>query len=343
LNGTVVAGRRICVFLAAAGLAWSSVLAQETPPTEDPDAQLHLAQDFKKRNQARIDKLFAEDSREKRGQAVKDFFRRKDAEPANPVILDIDASVCSPSLRLMVLDLIGSENGPLDSADVLEISRSLIDAPSSEERVLALRNLARFSPKDRPMVAKRLRQIISESIDAGDYSFAFGQAFDGIVYLRDTEAIPLLARLMKDKELAPLAGAAMDRLAEADPAGVAAWLNAHPAVFAEFPLMRADYYAKGSLASAECRRQVEKYLQSDRVEEAEREKFFFSYLQSGTFLVSGIFTGEARVQPDGPDRAAELKAAVDRWEKEPAMQKAVKAYRNVQAQIDAESDEATPK
>lgn len=299
---------------------------------------LRQGREWKRQNQPVLAKVLADASPSKRAEAVRLFLGQVDRNAAAAqVVLDLDASICSPSARLEMLDRIGLEPSPLEKADAVAVSRALLDSASSDERIVALRNLARFSPGDRPAVAKALRAILRD--EPG--TFAFGQALDGIVFLRDTEAVPELVDLMKSSAEATAAGATLDRLAAADPLRMAAWLEAHPSALDAYPLLRADYYAKGSVASGENRKWIERYLQRSDLGDEEREKFFFGYLQSGMFLVSGIFTGEARVPPDGPDRAEELRAAAARWEKDPAMRKAVEACRRVLAQIAAEPAEAT--
>jgi hypothetical protein len=208
---------------------------------------------------------------------------------------------------------------------------------------VAWRNISRLAPKERDAIAARLREILGDPELARAGSFAYGQAFDGVVALRNVEAIPILADLLKDPRVAPLAGMTLDRLAAAAPARTAEYLNAHPGVLADFPLLRADDYAKGSLADPRVRAAVEAWLVRPEVSERELEKYFFSYVQPGEFLVVGIFTGPPD-ESGGPetDRVAELQTASAGWRKTPALRRAADARDRALARLANDESEAEP-
>jgi hypothetical protein len=314
------------LWIALLALAAARVFAQDLA---DPDAALKLAKAFRAAHQPEIERLFAPTKSEARAEAVRKFLAATKPTDPNPVVLDEAAAVCSDSARIMVLDQIPARLAP---ADALAISRAAAESGPIEERVVALRNLSRLAPGERSTVSARLRAILRDPALEG--TFASGQAFDGVVALRDVEAIPILAGLLKDPNLAPLAGMTLDRLAEAAPARVAAYLNAHFDALAAFPLLRADDFAKGSLADPVVRAEVEAYLARREVSDRELEKYFSSYLQPGEFLVAGIFTGvpEATDAPE-TDRAAELRAATAGWGKTPALRRAVAARDRVLARL----------
>jgi hypothetical protein len=321
---------RLWIALLALGAA--RVFAQDLA---DPDAALRLAREFRAARQPELEKLFAPKKSAARAEAVRKFLAETKPTDPNPVALDDAAAVCSDSARLMLLDQIPARLAP---ADALAISRAAAKSGPIEERVVALRNISRLAPGERPAVAARLRAILRDPALEG--TFASGQAFDGVVGLRDVEAIPILAGLLKDSKLAPLAGMTLDRLAEAAPAKVAAYLNAHFDALAAFPLLRADDFAKGSLADPAVRAEVEAYLARSELTDRELEKFFSSYLQPGEFLVAGIFTGMPDAA-DGPetDRAAELRTATAGWGKAPALRRAVAARDRVLARLNEDEPE----
>jgi hypothetical protein len=315
---------RLWIALLALGAA--RVFAQDLA---DPDAALRLARELRAARQPELEKLFAPKKSAARAEAVREFLAATKPTDPNPVVLDDAAAVCSDSARLMLLDQIPARLAP---ADALAVSRAAAESGPIEERIVALRNVSRLEPGERSAVAARLRAMLRDPSLEG--TFAGGQAFDGVVGLRDVEAIPILAGLLKNPKLAPLAGMTLDRLAKADPARVAAYLNAHFDALAAFPLLRADDFAKGSLGNSAVRAEVEAYLARPELGDRELEKYFSSYLQPGEFLVAGIFTGvpDAADAPE-TDRAAELRKATAGWEKAPALRRAVRARDRVFARF----------
>ncbi len=262
---------------------------------------------------------------------------RVSPEP-DPVLLDVEARVGSPSLPLMLLDALRRPPAGWSVEETLAVSRERLDAPRAEERVVALRNVARLAPGEEAAVRAALREIVRRPRAVGGReSFAFAQALDGLVALGDVEAIPLLVPMLGRPETAPMAGMTLDRLAAAAPLATAQFLNAHPALLAGFPLLRADYFAKGSLRASAGRAEIGRYLRREDVSDAEREKFFASYLQRGTFLVAGIFTGPARPPAEEGDPAAEVAAALARWRGDAAMEPARQAAERALSPVDAEN------
>lgn len=324
-----------------AALAMAGALAAgEAGLPGDPDAALRLAHELRAKHQPEIDRLFAGHNASARAEAVRKFLSASRPENPDPVVLDEDAAVCSDSARLMVLDQMAVRLAP---ADALALSREAAKSASPEERIVALRNIGRLAPLERAAVAVRVRGFLDDPKLARADSFAHGQAFDGVVALRDVAAIPALAKLLKNAHAAPLAGMTLDRLAAAAPARVAEYLNAHPDVLADFPLPRADCFAKGNLADPELRAAVEAWLARPEASERELEKYFFSYLQPGAFLVAGIFTGVPD-EAGGPesDRAAELRTATASWSKIPALRRAVAARDRVLARLASDAEEPAP-
>jgi len=321
-------------------LALATTGARADVATVDPDAVLRQAHELRAKHQPEVDRVFAASDPTARAAAVRKFLAATVAKDSNPVLLDESAAVCSDSARLLVLDQMVVRLAP---GDALAISREVAKSASPEERIVAWRNISRLAPNERPAIASRLREILGDPELARVGSFAYGQAFDGVVALRDVEAIPVLAGLLKDSHIAPLAGMTLDRLAAAAPAKTAEYLNAHLETLADFPLLRADDYAKGSLADPGVRVAVETWLGRPERSERELEKYFFSYLQPGEFLVAGIFTGvpEEDAGSQG-DRAAELRTATASWSKNPALRRAVAARDRVLARLANDAEEPEP-
>jgi hypothetical protein len=321
-------------------LAMAGVRATADVPPADPDAALRLARELRAKRQPEADRVFAAKEPTARAVAARKFLAAAGAQDPNPVLLDESAAVCSDSARLLVLDQMV---GRLPPGDALAISREVAKSASPEERIVAWRNISRLAPNERPAIASRLREILGDPKLARTGSFAYGQAFDGVVALRDVEAIPVLAGLLKDPRVASLAGMTLDRLAEAAPVKTTEYLNAHLDVLADFPLLRADDYAKGSLADPRVRAAVEVWLARPELSERELEKYFFSYVQPGEFLVAGIFTGppDESGSPES-DRVAELQAASAGWRKIPALRRAADARDRALARLANDESEEEP-
>lgn len=298
-----------------AGLLYGLTSVEAHAEALDPEAAVQMAAKFRAQNQPVISRLLASPA------DVAAVRKALEASPdPRPVVLDVDARIGSPSLSLMLLDELARVPAGWEKPDVLLLVRARLNSPRSEERIVALRNLARLAPEERPAVQRALREILRRPAAAGGRnSFAVAQALDGVAALADVEAIPLLEGWLDDPVAAPLAGMTLDRLAAAAPLATAAFLNANPKLLDAFPLLRADYFAKGSLRSAAGRAEIGRYLLRKDVSAEERTKFFASYLQRGTFLVSGIFTGPSRPEVREGNPQADVEWALERWKDDPAM------------------------
>lgn len=319
---------------AFAALLVAGVLPAKGVDPADPEAASKLAREMRVAHRAEIDRLFSNTDESIRAAAVRKFLTSTPPSDPNPVLLDESAAVCSDSARLMVLDRVLTG---LAATDALAISRDLADSSIPEERIVAWRNICRLAPGDRSGIERRLHSLLRDSSLAG--TFAYGQALDGIVALSDVDAIPLLAHLLKDKSLAALAGMTLDRLSAVAPVRTAEYLNEHFAVMSDFPLLRADDFAKGSLGDPEVRAAVETYLARRDLSDREIEKYFFSYLQPGEFLMAGIFTGVPRAEEGSSgDRLAELREATAGWAAKPALRRAIAARDRVIALLTGDSE-----
>lgn len=325
-------GSRFATVVFAALMAAGALSARGVVPA-DPDAASKLAGEMRASHREELDRLFSPADESARAAAVRNFLKSTPPKDPNPVLLDDSAAVCSDSVRLMVLDRMLTR---LAAQDALAISRELADSSIPEERIVAWRNICHLSPEDRPRIERRLHSLLLDSSLVG--TFAYGQAFDGIVALADIDAIPLLAQLLKDKSLAPLAGMTLDRLSAGTPVRTAKYLNEHFAVMSDFPLLRADDFAKGSLGDSKVRAAVEIYLARPDLSDREIEKYFFSYLQPGEFLVAGIFTGVPRAGGESSsDRLAELRTSTAGWAAKPALRRAAAVRDRVIALVTGDS------
>ena len=83
---------------------------------------------------------------------------------------------------------------------------------------------------------------------------------------------------------------AMDRLSETAPLEVMSYLNAHPAEFADLPLVRADFYTRADLNVPAQRAAVETYLARTDVTLEEKTKLLGGLASPATFISDNLLT-----------------------------------------------------
>ena len=142
------------------------------------------------------------------------------------------------------------------------------------------------------------------------------EAFDVAVFTKDVRALPTLSKLIEGEEesLQRAAAIAFDRLSEAAPLEVMTQLNANPALMAERPFVRADYFSKADLSQAAQRHAVEQYLSRGDVSLPEKGKFLKASAAPTTFISDNLLTTPAP-PPDDTARRQALSAATADWMK----------------------------
>ncbi len=226
--------------------------------------------------------------------------------------------VGGPTLRVMLLDVLGRIARDSGSDEAEKLSRALLARrTSADEWAIALRNIAWSAPEDRAFLTAKMREMLAYQPWRMQPSAGFLEAFDVIVFTRNASFAADLSEMAvaEDDATKRAAAAAMDRLAEMAPLDVMNYLNGHPAEFADRPFLRADYYSKADLSQFQQRQAVEAYLARQDVSVAEKSKLLAVFASPGSFVGDTLVTQSAAAD-DPPQRTTGLRAAVSDWLKD---------------------------
>lgn len=221
----------------------------------------------------------------------------------------------APTLRVFLLDLLGSLARSIRSDEAAAIARTILEAKtSSAEWAISLRNVAWNDPNAVPFLSGKIREMLSYepwllSPDAGML-----EAFDIAVFTRDPTLIPPLTDALRSDRppLQRAAAIALDRLAERAPLEVMTYLNANPGAMADRPFVRADYFAKADLAQSAQRQAVEIYLRRPDVASAEKAKLVEAFATPASFVSESLLT-TAVPEPDEATRNAAIATVASEW------------------------------
>ena len=221
----------------------------------------------------------------------------------------------APTLRVMLLDVLGQIARRTRSPAAARVSRTVLETrDSADEWALALRNVAWHEPAAKPYLASKVREMLAHGPWRARPSAGMLEAFDVAVYTRDASLVPELAEAQRSggRELQYAAAVALDRLAEQGPLEVMTYLNTHPTELADRPLLRADYYAKADLSQIAQRAAVEIYLGRPDVALEEKSKLLKGLATPATFVAETLLT-EAPPPDDGGPRLDALARATGEW------------------------------
>lgn len=221
----------------------------------------------------------------------------------------------APTLRTMLLDLLGQLARTERSDVAAKTSRGLLETKSSpDEWALALRNIAWQEPAAKPYLAGKMREMLSYEPWRAKPTAGMLEAFDVIVYAQDPTLIPDLADAQRSgsRELQHAAAIALDRLAEHGPLEVMNYLNTHPTELADRPMLRADYYAKADLSQIAQRAALEVYLGRPDVGAEEKLKLLKGLATPASFVSENLLT-EPPAPEDAPARRDALAKATSDW------------------------------
>jgi hypothetical protein len=104
---------------------------------------------------------------------------------------------------------------------------------------------------------------------------------------------------------------ALDRLAESAPLDVMQKLNSQPQLFADYPFLRADWFAKADLREPAQRAAFETYLARPDVTLQEKSKALKALASPGQFISDNLLTTPPPPGDDAAREAAVLDAASD--------------------------------
>jgi hypothetical protein len=250
-------------------------------------------------------------------RAIEDFLADgRDAATGGEFTLgERGALAGAPTLRVLLLDLLGQLSRTTRSDAAAKVSRALLETKdSADEWAVALRNVAWHEPGAKPYLAGKMREMLAYQPWRARPSSGMLEAFDVIVYAQDTALVPDLAEIQRTgpRELQYAAAVALDRLAEQGPLAVMTYLNTHPTELADRPLLRADYYAKADLSEIAQRAAVEIYLGRPDVTTEEKSKLLKGLATPATFVAETLLT-EPPPPDDGTARLQALARATADW------------------------------
>jgi hypothetical protein len=221
----------------------------------------------------------------------------------------------APTLRVMLLDLLGLLSQEIKSDDGASYARSVLDSKNSpDEWAIALRNVAWHDPAAKAYLSAKVRELMSYSPWRQAPTAGMLEAFDVAVFVQDANLIPVLAENVVSEQVAlqRASAIALDRLAERAPLAVMNYLNANPKLMAERPFIRADYFAKADLSQPTQREAVEFYLGRSDVSHEEKAKLLNALTTPASFVAEGLLT-DSLPEPDEVARGNALVEATRAW------------------------------
>lgn len=223
----------------------------------------------------------------------------------------------APTLRVLLLDLLGRISKKSGGPEAAGVSRSLMERKTSaDEWAVAMRNVGWSTPNDRAYLAGKVREMLRYENWRRQPSGGFLESFDIIVFTSDVTFTPELSQMTQseDKAVQRAAAIAMDRLSEMNPLDVMNWLNTNPGEFSAKPMLRADYFAKADFTQQAQRQAVEAYLSRTDVQEIEKNKLLNGIAAPGSFAAENLLTSPPAAD-DPPEKAAALRQTVGEWVK----------------------------
>jgi hypothetical protein len=222
--------------------------------------------------------------------------------------------VHAPTLRLLLLDVLGQLSRKARTADAAEVSREILaEKKSSDEWAIALRNVAWYEPQSRTLLASKFAEMVRYEPWRTEPSAGFLEAFDAAVFSRQATVMEPLNEMLANpsSDLQRAAAVALDRLAQSAPLEVMQKLNAQPQMFADHPFLRADWFAKADLREPAQRAVFEAYLARTDVSLAEKSKALKALASPGQFVSENLITSPPAPDDDAAREAAVLSAATD--------------------------------
>ena len=201
--------------------------------------------------------------------------------------------VDAPTLRTFLMDQLGSISSQAGTIDAAEVGReTLSEKTSPDEWAVAMRNVAWSDPDgSKSFLAAKARDLIEYTPWQQLHSGGYLEAFDVAAYSGDASLFNDLAPLAHDPSPVQQAAlVAMSRLAAMSPDKVSTYLNSHPDVLADRPLIRADYMGDVDLSDAAQLAQAEAYLQRADVSLEEKSKFLGRLGLPAGFVSNNLLT-----------------------------------------------------
>ena len=202
-----------------------------------------------------------------------------------------------PTLRVFLLDLLLE----IDPGAAARISRGVLAVESSaDEWAIALRNVAKGerSGGNRDYLRARTEALISHPEWQAQPSVGYLNAFDVLVHVGATEALPLLSELVQRKDRQDLAHAAfltLDRLVQREPVQMLARIKADRTLQQSRPQMTAQQFARADLRDTAQRDIVKSWLLDPSRNSTELENFSAIYPNNNKLISDNLLTSEEQV------------------------------------------------
>lgn len=223
----------------------------------------------------------------------------------------------APTMRTLLLDVLGQISRKTRSSAAAEVSRSILEKKDSpDEWAVAMRNVGWHDPKSKPYLAGKFREMLTHEPWTTQPSAGFLESFDVAVFSGDPALVPDLSNILsgENEELRRAAAVALDRLSAMAPLQVMSHLNANPTELADRPFLRADYYAKTDLSNPAQRQALETYLARNDVSLPEKTKLLKALATPASFVSDNLLTSTPSAPvDDSPFRTQQLSQTLDQW------------------------------
>lgn len=199
----------------------------------------------------------------------------------------------APTLRTFLMDQLGSISMQAGLADAAEVGREVLQTKdSADEWAVSMRNVAWADPTgSKAYLAAKARELIDYAPWQKTPTVGYLEAFDAASYSGDASLFGDLAPLAHENSpLQHAALVAMDRLSALSPDKVSNYLNSHPDVLSDRPLVRADYMGKVDLSDPAQQAQAVQYLQREDVSIEEKSKFLARLGLPAGFVSNNLLT-----------------------------------------------------
>jgi hypothetical protein len=223
--------------------------------------------------------------------------------------------ISSPTLRILLLDTLGRIAKRNGSGPAAQLARATLEKKdSADEWAIALRNLAWQEPQSTVFLAGKIREMLNYPPWRSAPTSGLLEAFDLFVFTKDPTLTADLVALQDDPlpEIRRAADVALDRLAAANPLEIMGYLNAHPSLLADRPLIRADYFAKADLTQAGQKTALEFYLGRPDTTLEEKDKLLKALATPASFVSDNLLT-DSPPELDEAQREHAILAALHEW------------------------------
>ena len=224
-------------------------------------------------------------------------------------------SISSPTLRILLLDTLGRIAKRDGSGPAAQLARATLEKKdSSDEWAIALRNLAWQEPQSTIFLAGKIREMLNYPPWRSAPTSGLLEAFDLFVFTKDPTLTADLVALQDDPlpEIRRAADVALDRLAAANPLEIMGYLNAHPSLLGDRPLIRADYFAKADLTQPGQKTALEFYLGRPDTTLEEKDKLLKALATPASFVSDNLLT-DSPPELDEAQREHAILAALNEW------------------------------